>query len=136
MISGSCLCGQVRYEVDGELGGFVHCHCQTCRKAHGSAFSSVAAVPKTAFRWVAGESLLKAYESSPGKFRSFCTNCGSHIVANRPAQPVILLRLGCLDTPAQGEPKCHIWRSDGAPWYDPGKNLPVFAEGFPAPPRE
>ena len=136
MISGSCLCGQVRYEVDGELGGFVHCHCRTCRKAHGSAFSSVAAVPKSAFRWVAGESLLKAYESSPGKFRSFCSHCGSHIVANRPAQPTILLRLGCLDTPAPGEPKCHIWRSDGASWYDPARTLPVLAQGFPAPTRD
>ena len=41
MITGSCLCGQVRYEVEGELGGFVHCHCQTCRKAHGSAISGI-----------------------------------------------------------------------------------------------
>lgn len=130
MIGGSCLCGQVRYEVDGELGGFVHCHCQTCRKAHGSAFSTVAAVPKTSFRWVAGEALLKSYESSPGKFRSFCTNCGSQIVANRPAQPTILLRLGCLDTPAQGQPKGHIWRSDGASWYDPELSLPQMANGL------
>jgi hypothetical protein len=130
MISGSCLCGQVRYEVDGELGGFVHCHCRTCRKAHGSAFSTVAAVPKTAFRWVAGEGLLKSYESSTGKFRSFCTNCGSQIVANRPAQPTILLRLGCLDTEAVGQPKCHIWRSDGASWYDPELGLPQMPEGL------
>ncbi len=130
MISGSCLCGQVRYEVDGELGGFVHCHCQTCRKAHGSAFSTIAAVPKASFRWIAGEVLLKAYESSPGKFRSFCTNCGSQIVANRPAQPTILLRLGCLDTPAQGQPKCHIWRSDGASWYDPELSLPQMPNGL------
>lgn len=130
MITGSCLCGQVRYEVDGDLGGFVHCHCQTCRKAHGSAFSTVAAVPRTAFRWIAGEALLKAYESSPGKFRSFCSVCGSHIVANRPAQPTILLRLGCLDTPAQGQPKCHIWRSDGASWYDPALSLPQIPNGL------
>jgi hypothetical protein len=130
MISGSCLCGQVRYEVDGELGGFVHCHCRTCRKAHGSAFSTVAAVPKTAFRWVAGEGLLKSYESSTGKFRSFCTNCGSQIVANRPAQPTILLRLGCLDTEAVGQPTCHIWRSDGASWYDPELGLPQMPEGL------
>ncbi len=130
MISGSCLCGQVRYEVDGELGGLVHCHCRTCRKAHGSAFSSVAAVPKASFRWVTGEALLKSFESSPGKFRSFCMNCGSHIVANRPAQPTILLRLGCLDTPAPGQPKCHIWRSDGASWYDPELSLPQLPSGL------
>lgn len=130
MISGSCLCGQVRYEVDSKLGGFVHCHCRTCRKAHGSAFATVAAVPKASFRWVAGEMLLKSFESSPGKFRSFCTNCGSHIIANRPAQQTILLRLGCLDTPVQGEPRCHIWRSDGASWYDPELSLPQMPSGL------
>lgn len=130
MISGSCLCGQVRYEVDGELGGFVHCHCRTCRKAHGSAFSTVAAVPRTSFRWVAGEASLKSFESSPGKFRRFCAQCGSHIVAERPAQPTILLRLGCLDTPAQGQPRCHIWRSDGASWYDPELSLPQLPNGL------
>ena len=130
MISGSCLCGQVRYEVDGELGGFVHCHCRTCRKAHGSAFSTVAAVPRTSFRWVAGEASLKSFESSPGKFRRFCAQCGSHIVAERPAQPTILLRLGCLDTPAQGQPRCHIWRSDGASWYDPELSLPQMPDGL------
>ena len=41
MIIGSCLCGSVEYEISGDI---VHCHCETCRKAHGAAFSSVASV--------------------------------------------------------------------------------------------
>lgn len=130
MLSGSCLCGQVAYEVDAELAGIVHCHCETCRKAHGSAFSSVAAVPRAAFRWTRGEALLKAFESSPGKFRRFCSTCGSHIVADRPAQPNVLLRLGCLDSKVAGQPKCHIWRSDSAPWYDPDLALPQHPRGL------
>ena len=54
----------------------------------------------------------------------------SHIVANRLARPTILLRLGCLDTPAPGQPKCHIWRSDGASWYDPELSLPQMPNGL------
>ncbi|WP_438269777.1 GFA family protein [Neptunomonas phycophila] len=38
MITGSCLCGKVSYEISGEVGDIVHCHCVTCRKAHGAAF--------------------------------------------------------------------------------------------------
>ncbi|WP_438269521.1 GFA family protein [Neptunomonas phycophila] len=38
MITGSCLCGNVSYEISGEVGDIVHCHCVTCRKAHGAAF--------------------------------------------------------------------------------------------------
>ena len=130
MLSGSCLCGAVAYEADAPLERIVHCHCQTCRKTHGAAFSSVTAVPREKFRWVRGEALLAGYESSPGKFRRFCSRCGSHIVAERVAQPVVLLRLGCLDTPVTERPQLHIWRSDGASWYDPKTQVREKAEGL------
>lgn len=131
MLSGSCLCGAVSYEVDAKAGPIVHCHCQTCRKAHGSAFSSLAAVPRQSFRWTKGEELLSAYESSPGKVRRFCSRCGSQVFAERVDRPTVLLRLGCLDTPITDRPKLHIWRSDGASWYDPSDELPQFPEGAP-----
>lgn len=129
MLEGSCLCGKVAYEVDAEPQPFGHCHCETCRKAHGAAFSTVMAVPRDAFRWVKGESSLKSFESSPGKFRCFCSDCGSHIVAERPDEPVVLLRLGCLDTKLEEKPIAHIWRSDCASWYDPAEELPMLPEG-------
>jgi hypothetical protein len=119
MLNGSCLCGAVAYEADAPLARIVHCHCQTCRKTHGTAFSSVTAVPRDKFKWLRGADLLSAIESSPGKFRRFCSRCGSHLMAERTAQPVVLLRLGCLDTPAKDVPQVHIWRSDAASWYDP-----------------
>lgn len=131
MLSGSCLCGSVAYEADASLGPIIHCHCQTCRKAHGAAFSSVASVPRDAFRWTRGEELLSVFESSPGKFRRFCSRCGSQIVAERISLPTIMLRLGCLDTSAKGEPVAHIWRSDCALWYDLKENLPEFPQGLP-----
>jgi hypothetical protein len=83
MLNGSCLCGDVAYEVDSDPGPIVHCHCATCRKTHGSAFSTVTNVPRDRFRWIKGESLLRGFESSPGKTRYFCSQCGSHIIAAR-----------------------------------------------------
>jgi len=67
MLRGSCLCGSVRYEVRQPLGRIVHCHCSMCRKAHGAAFRTRAAVRVADFRWIAGEDLLTHYESSPGE---------------------------------------------------------------------
>jgi hypothetical protein len=119
MLTGSCLCRQVRYAVDAEIEGIVHCHCETCRKTHVSAFSSVASVPRESFRWTAGEPLLKAFGSSPGKLRRFCSACGSHLMAERLDSANVLLRLGCLDTPIPAPRRWHIWRSDAASWYDP-----------------
>ena len=129
MLAGSCLCGSVAYEVDAGVGTIVHCHCATCRKTHGSAFSTVTSVPHEHFRWTRGEHLLKGFESSPGKMRYFCTQCGSHIVAERPGSGSILLRMGCLDTPIEERPKVHIWRSDAANWFDPKEQLPEWPEG-------
>ena len=77
MLAGSCLCGSVRYEVDGELGPSVHCHCGQCRKASGASFATNASVAADDFRFVDGESLVGRFESSPGQFRCFCTRCGS-----------------------------------------------------------
>ncbi|MCX7364336.1 MAG: GFA family protein [Alphaproteobacteria bacterium] len=130
MLNGSCLCGAIAYEADAEPGRIVHCHCQTCRKTHGAAFSSVTAVPRTGFRWTRGAEMLGAIESSPGKFRRFCSRCGSHLMAERVAQPNVLLRLGCLDTPVRDIPQVHIWRSDGAAWYDPKIDLPELQKGL------
>jgi hypothetical protein len=122
----------VRYAADAELGPIIHCHCETCRRTHGSAFSSIAAIPRARFRWVAGEEFLSSFESSPGKFRRFCSVCGSHVMAERIASAHVMLRLGCLDTKVKPQALGHIWRSDGASWYDPNELLPEFAE---APPR-
>lgn len=42
MIEGGCLCGSIRYRAERIAGPLVHCHCHMCRKAHGSAFCSLA----------------------------------------------------------------------------------------------
>ena len=81
MLSGSCLCGGVRYEIAGTLSGTLNCHCTMCRKAHGAAFRSRARVNAADFRWVQGEELVTYYESSPGTHRGFCRVCGSPLLS-------------------------------------------------------
>ena len=130
MLTGSCLCGAVAYQADATIGRIVHCHCQTCRKTHGTAFSSVTSVPREAFRITRGAEQLAAVESSPGKFRRFCSKCGSHLMAERTNQPVVLLRLGCLDSEIKDIPQVHIWRSDAASWYDPKVLSPELPAGL------
>ena len=130
MLIGSCLCGSVAYAVDAPVGPIIHCHCTTCRKAHGAAFSSLSPVPRDRFRWTRGAELVAGFESSPGKFRRFCSRCGSHLIADRVGQPTVMLRLGCLDTPVTDRPKAHIWRSEAATWFDPLDHLPALPRGF------
>ena len=127
MISGSCTCGKVRYEISGKVGDIVHCHCQTCRKAHGSAFSSVAPVLDKDFQ-LYGDEHLNSYESSNGKVRYFCSNCGTQIYAKRESTKHLILRLGSLDDDPSTREEKHIWVSQKASWYSLHSRLPEYQE--------
>lgn len=128
MHSGSCLCGGVRYDVGGELGPIVVCHCSRCRKANGSAFQAVSPVPAADFQLQSGHGLLAEYESSPGVFRVFCRVCASPLYSRRTAMPEVLrLRIGSLDTPVDGRPEAHIFTASKAEWYDIRDDAPQYA---------
>jgi len=127
MICGSCLCGRIKYQISGKVGDIVHCHCQSCQKAHGAAFSSVASVSDHHFK-LTTENPLGCYASSEGKNRYFCLNCGTQIYAKRVATEHIILRLGSLDNDPQAKEKNHIWVSQKAPWYKLHSDLPCHQE--------
>jgi len=131
VFEGSCLCGQITYSVSCDPQPFGHCHCRTCRKAHSAAFSTVMSVPEAAFQWLQGADLLSSFESSLGKIRYFCSNCGSQLIADRPSTDYVLIRVGSIDTKIAEKPSGHIWRSDAASWYDPRDKLPMLPEGVP-----
>src|SRR3982075_3729110 len=97
MIRGSCLCGGVKYQINGALSHARNCHCTMCRKAQGAAFRSRASAKATEFEWLQGESLVTFYESSPGNFRGFCSVCGSPVVTKFCNASYFGVPLGALD---------------------------------------
>lgn len=130
-LTGSCLCGAVRYEVDRLDGPIVHCHCVTCRKAHAAGHTTTAGVLRTEFHWLAGEASLSAHESSAGKLHRFCSLCGTHVVAERPGQPHVTLRVATLDTDPGGRPEFHIWTTHDPAWLVDDADVPRYAEWQP-----
>lgn len=129
MHNGSCLCGTVRYEIRGELGDGVYCHCSRCRKANGSAFAANAPVAAKDFVVVAGASSLKTFRTEAGVERLFCSNCGSPIISRRDSMPdVVRVRLGTLDTPPEAAPRAHIFVGSKAAWFEIHDDLPQFVE--------
>lgn len=128
---GSCLCGAAAYAIDVEGLAIGHCSCRTCRKAHAAAFATTARVPREKFTWLRGEDKLKAFESSPGRFRHFCSACGSHLIAERPADPHVVLRVATLDEDPGSTPLVHIWRSHEVPWLAFEGDIKRFAEWPP-----
>jgi hypothetical protein len=129
---GSCHCGAVAYEAAAINGDLWHCHCQTCRKTHAAERNTAARVRREDFRIVHGAELLTHYESCPGKFRHFCSLCGSHIYAERPELPDVVLRTGTLDTDPGLKAVRAVWMSHSKPWLAHQDGLPEFPESPPA----
>lgn len=127
-MKGSCLCGCIRYEISQLDMPIVVCHCQTCRKAHAASAVATAGVLRSHFRWTSGEALLTRFESSPGKFRYFCSSCGTHLLAERPAQPHIILRAATLDEDPGQRPAMHIWTSHQADWLEDDQHTATWPQ--------
>src|SRR5215468_11372314 len=77
MIRGACLCGALRYEVEGPFRNLMHCHCSMCRKHHGAPFATFVGASAGSFRWTSGEDSVAEYPSTPGGVRRYCPTCFS-----------------------------------------------------------
>ena len=133
MHRGSCLCGAVRFAVEGDLPPIQFCHCGDCRKAQGSAFGANIPLLAKDFRLLSGEADLQAYESSPGKQRVFCRNCGSPLFSRLTAKPEALrLRAGSLDAPVAAGRAFHFHVASKADWWEITDDLPQHPGERPA----
>jgi hypothetical protein len=129
-IAGSCLCGGVRYEAEEPVSRVARCHCRQCRKASGAEFATNGSVERARFRVVAGDELLRRFESSAGVFRVFCGRCGSPLFKENASDPGhVRLRLGCVDTEISVVPSEHIWVDDKPRWSKITDGLPEHARG-------
>lgn len=130
-MKGTCLCGSVEYEVDRLDTPIQHCSCKTCRKAHAAAFNTAAGVFREHFRWLKGEDVLNSFESSPGKKRYFCSNCGSQLVAAKEGNSRVVLRVATLDEDPAMQPQFRIWESHEVPWLEYRGSIPDYPEWEP-----
>lgn len=75
--------------------------------------------------------MLKGFESSPGKLRYFCSNCGSQLVATKKGSPRLVLRVASLDEDPLCRPERKIWVSHEVPWLEYGSHIAAYAEWEP-----
>jgi hypothetical protein len=127
----------VRFHITGKIGPVGYCHCSQCRRATGSAFAANADVLRSDITFDSGLDGVREYESSPGKFRVFCGQCGSPVHSRNASDPERLrVRLGSLDQDPGRRALVHVWVGSKAPWFEITDQLPQFDEGLPPrPPR-
>ena len=131
-IEGSCLCGKVRYRAGGPLSAVDHCHCSMCRRQHGAAFATYADVAPGDFSWIAGENLVRVYETEGGGGWWFCSECGSTLAGSENGE-VTSITLGTVEGDPGVRPGSHIFTGSKAVWHEITDDLPQFEEWPPDP---
>ena len=128
-VSGSCLCGGVRFEVTAPFRRANHCHCSRCRKHSGTFGETQGRVPRSGFRLLAGEELIRVFRPDGGAAKAFCSVCGSSLFGGDwPDGDEVSIRLGALDGDPGIRPQYHSFVESKAPWDDlPDDGLPRYA---------
>ena len=127
MITGGCECGAVKYNVDGELADYSHCHCSICRRLHGAAFVTWGGVSRDEFKYMSGEENLKRYAFTENSDSIFCDICGSRLLVDyKPDADVLYITLGTVEGDVKCPPGSHQFVGSKAPWFEITDDLPQY----------
>ena len=126
-VEGGCLCGAVRYRVEGPLRPVIACHCTQCRKTSGHHVAATSA-PRGS---VAIEGEPRWYASSADARRGFCPVCGSNLFWDGPGTHLAVFA-GTLDGDPGVRLAGHIFCADKGAYYEIEGGLPCAGGADPA----
>ena len=120
-LTGSCLCGNIRFEIADQFDHFQLCHCTQCQKSTGTAHASNLFTSPNNITWLAGQEDLVRY-NQPGRRISnvFCKQCGSRMPWLSLSGDTLAVPAGCLDHTPHLIPQANIFWPERADWYDAG----------------
>lgn len=124
--TGSCLCGAVRFTVEGLLGEVTACHCTRCRKASGH-YEAGCEVAPDAVR-IEGEAALCWHAATPKARRGFCGTCGSSLFFVPAHGGWFGISMGAFDGPTGARLARHIFTADKGDYYRITDGLPQNAQ--------
>ena len=129
-VSGSCLCGEIQFGFSGKPAGCGHCHCATCRRAHGAPIVTWVVLLEKQFNLAKGD--ISWYESSPGTHRGFCPHCGTTMFfkSHRCPGEIHVVRAS-LPEETEIRPTFHVFIDHKASWWSPDDSLPTFTSDSP-----
>ena len=126
---GSCLCGEVTYEIEGDFENFYLCHCERCRKDTGSAHAANLFSSTAKLRWLSGQEKSKTFNfRSEGHIKSFCTICGSALPNIQMDGKLLVVPAGSIDSDINIMPQGHIYYANKANWDTELEKVPDFEE--------
>jgi hypothetical protein len=113
---GGCMCGDIRYEIDGEPV-FPHvCSCWKCRLWSGAPIVGWADFPLAGLQWTGRRGWPTLYRESETSQRGFCPRCGGTLCAMDDGSDVIGITTSSLDDSSSLRPVSHSFSGDLVPW--------------------
>ena len=77
--TGSCHCGRIAFEVEGEIGQVISCNCSMCQRRGGLLWF----VPREKLKLLTPEENASTYTFNKHVIRHrFCPTCGMHPYAD------------------------------------------------------
>ncbi|ABC31038.1 uncharacterized conserved protein [Hahella chejuensis KCTC 2396] len=128
VVKGSCLCGAVKFQIEGEIKALTYCHCRMCQKAHGFAFGAYLVTGKDSFVMLGGVENVRIHRSSSNVSRTFCADCGSNLQFIRDGRDDIGVAAGVLDDDPGLQASKQIYCDSKAAWHPLQEDVPHFAE--------
>lgn len=96
-MKGSCLCGDIQFEVKGVKPSLYQCHCSVCRKSTGSSSNTAAIVNEIEFNWIKKASDIQEFNLDSGYSVNFCGRCGSPVPNKLRGRKLVWLPAGLLE---------------------------------------
>lgn len=129
-LTGSCLCGAIRYSVTGEPARFLHCHCSRCRKSTGTGHASNLFVNEASISWEGDSALIKAYKIPDAErfTRTFCSKCGGPLPREIKEMRMVFIPAGTLDDEPDIRPQARIFYSSRASWSCSDDGIPSYPD--------
>lgn len=126
---GSCLCGNVRFSIEGTFERFYLCHCGHCRKDSGSAHTANLFSTTATLTWLSGQSSITRFQLAGSRHaRSFCCQCGSALPLA--SDGLLVVPAGSLDTPLDLTPDGNLFTASRADWDHDLHTAPPY-DAFP-----
>jgi hypothetical protein len=131
-LTGGCMCGAVRYELESEPFDCGWCHCRTCQLNSGAPAMVFASVLEGDFVWSKGADTVRRVRSSSFGHRFFCGKCGTPILMKVDHQPeTVDFSVATLDNPEAVPPGFHIFWGSRISWSEPQDDLPRYDQFRP-----
>lgn len=126
-VSGSCLCGTVRYKINGPLRHVTACHCSQCRKQTGHYYAATNVADDDLV--IENGENLTWFEASSEARRGFCKTCGSALFWKSNGDDHTSIMAGSLDGDSGTKLTEHIFVADKGDYYDISDDLPKHPQG-------